>query len=105
MATKKTSNAGEWGHDPDYFKTAKRPGALEGLKVGDRVIWTKYHLKAIGCGPTNDLWRAVGEVVEIVDDGAFKGWPRVKWEDEEDPRLVNPANLARKGVPSPRACE
>lgn len=92
------------GYDEAYFKTAKRPEPLDGLQVGDKVIWTKYFLKSIGCGPTHANWRVVGVVTTITAAGAFAGWPAVSW-DGADPTIVNPSNLAHHGKPSRRAVE
>lgn len=86
------------GYDAAYFKTARKPGPLEGLAVGKVVEYTKYHLKSIGCGPTNDLWRLQGEVTEIVAEGAFRGWPRVLWAGREEAVLVSPVALCFPGA-------
>lgn len=106
--SRKSKTGGHWHSDPDYFRTAKAPGPLEGLKVGDKVQFTKYFLKSIGCGPTNPEWRRVGVVVEMVSFGKHDPgppFPRVKWDGSDEPVLVNPANLALHGVPSLRSCE
>ena len=81
-----------------YFRSRKAPGPLA-VKVGDQVSYTRYFLKCIGAGPTDDLWRRRGEVKEVNGDIA-----RVLWDGDDEPRGVRTCNLACPG-PNLRFCE
>lgn len=76
------------------------------LHEGDKVRGTG-NLSANVAGPwghldKNDHYvsekvtgRSTGVVVDVRRDGAFKGFPLVRWDDSDDsePKLVHPANL------------
>lgn len=87
-----------------HFENRKPNGPLS-VKVGDTVAYARYFLQCIGTGPTSDLWRARGKVTGLLGgEGELSAWPYVLWEGEDEPRLVNPGNLAFPG-PNLRFCE
>ena len=71
-------------------------GAIEGLQVGDEVGYKRSFLKSIACGPTDDMWRARGEIVKIKRLGDTQ-LATLKWNMPDIPEKVNVANLAKVG--------
>lgn len=47
-----------------YFRSRKAPGPLD-VKVGDKVMYTRYFLLSIRVSATDDSWRDQGEVIEV----------------------------------------
>jgi len=87
-----------------HFESRKPNGPLT-VKVGDTVAFARYFLQCIGEGPTSDLWRARGKVTGLLGGkGELSTWPYILWEGEDEPRLVNPSNLAFPGA-NLRFCE
>lgn len=76
-----------------YFATRKAPGPLK-VEVGERVAYTRYFLKQIGVGPTDDMWRRRGEVKSLHANGR---WASVLWDGDEEPTNVALCNLAKPG--------
>jgi hypothetical protein len=96
-----------FGSNPSAVKVAAahdlRPGEFE---VGDRVRATGNMSVHMGVGQRRDVtnpsgWGpdftplpTTGKVVKVDASGAFKGWPRVMWDDGDgEPKVVHPANL------------
>lgn len=84
--------------DYSYFQSRKPPPPLK-AKVGDRVAYTRYFLKAIGSFPTDEAWRLHGTVTEVKEPIAY-----VLWDGEDKPKAVGLTNLAHPG-PNLAYCE
>ena len=82
----------------DYFHTRKPPAPLK-AKVGDRVAYARYFLKAIGSSATDEAWFRRGTVTEIRDRIAY-----VHWDGDDEPVAVGLTNLAHPG-PNLAFCE
>lgn len=70
----------------------------KGIKVGDRVAYSRNFLASIGAGPTSPLAHARGEVLGLERFSVHTVLARIRWAGVyggEVPERVNVANLAR----------
>lgn len=84
-----------------YFRCTKPNPPLPQPVVGETVAFSRYFLLQISADPTDDIWRARGQLVGLHPNGV---WAHVHWQGEPEPRYVSLCHLARPG-PNSRYCE
>lgn len=70
----------------------------KGIKVGDRVAYSRNFLASVAASPTSPLAHARGEVLGLERFSVHTILARVRWEPGyagEVPDRINVANLAR----------